>query len=161
MITPNDLFESLDGKNDNVNKLFLKYINNEVREMKLPMVKLHGDLWSSNILLKKGNSSKFYYIDWEYSNDYFFFYDLFWFMQNEAIYNGNFTFIKKYINGRYDDQFINIFRTFDLDFREEHRQGFLVIFFFNILKTRLVNADQTTINKEHNQFIVFLRKLNN
>lgn len=153
MITPNELYKNLDKGNNDVKSFILKYTSEEVRNIKFPIVKLHGDLWSSNVLLRKGSTSEFYYIDWEYATDLVFFYDVFWFMQNEAIYHENLTFIKSYINGEYDSQFEEMFKAFGLEFEEEHRQEYFVIFFLNMFVSRLRNKNQNTKNGVYNQFV--------
>ncbi len=40
---------------------------------KFPFLELHGDLWTSNILIDEHHNEDIYYIDWEHSKEYIMF----------------------------------------------------------------------------------------
>src|SRR5690625_1552981 len=156
MTTPKFLFEKL--TNDHIKTYLLKNISDELMNKKIPLIKTHGDLWSGNVLLEKGKSS-YYYIDWEHATEFSLFYDIFWFMQNEAIYHNNYSLFDNYINGVFDEHFKGMFRIFDMeDYRTEYRQDYFFIFILNVFVTRLANAEQKTKNVVYNQFHDLLKR---
>ena len=77
-----------------------KEISKELITDDIPTINQHGDLWLYNTMLEE--NGKVYFIDWEHSGEYFLFYDLFWWMQHEALYNDNFSHLERYITGKYD-----------------------------------------------------------
>ncbi|MCM3610491.1 aminoglycoside phosphotransferase family protein [Planococcus sp. MERTA32b] len=116
-------------------------ISRELLERPLPMLPVHGDLWSPNILLDKEDSKKIYFIDWEMAGDMYFFYDFFVFMWNEAIVNKNYSFIRYYMEGEYDFYFEHSFELFNLEFDKGRKQEYLNIFFLNMYVRRWLDAD--------------------
>jgi len=141
-------FRSQSGKNDLIrispisliSKLALKsylseqIINNigkEFIDQELPAIKLHGDLWTSNILISQGNNKKIFYIDWERSDVFIFYYDLFNFMWNEFFNNRYSSYFERYLSGEYDDYFEQMFRIFNLTFHKDQRVTYIHIFFLN------------------------------
>lgn len=151
--TPFELFNSLpeDAQVD----LIKKEINSELLELKAPFIKLHGDLWTSNILLiKVGEEKQLKYIDWEWSSDFLFFYDVFMMMWNEVVIRNNYLYIEKYVKGEYDDYFSGIFSIFNLDFQPQYRLDYLNIFFINLYKEKMLHLDKketSTIFEQYNR----------
>ena len=116
-------------------------ISNEITKLKFPFVKLHGDLWASNILIDNKDNKNIYYIDWERSKKFIFFYDFFSLMWNDAYVKQDYTYAYEYISGKFDDYFIRIFRLFDINFVEKYRIEYLSIFFLNYIYEWRSNPD--------------------
>ncbi|WP_165786631.1 phosphotransferase [Heyndrickxia camelliae] len=133
---------------------FIDEIHPMLLNMKYPCLKLHGDLWTANIMLIKKDSNQIYVIDWEYSNEYLFFYDFFNLMWLEVYVNHNEFYLNKYVRGEMDIYFEKIFAIFDLTFQKEHRLGYLYIFFLNFYKERV----QPLHKSERHQFIHRFKK---
>lgn len=139
--TPLSLLEELPNNNE-----FIDFIKNNIKQelmnIKFPFLKLHGDLWISNILLKKEDINKVYYIDWEYSKDFIMFYDLFFMILNEAYINNNYIYIEKYILGEYDGNFEEIFQIFEMTFKKKYRLDYLYIYLINQYIDRRIDLGQ-------------------
>lgn len=131
---------------------FKKSIDSELLNLEFPFVKLHGDLWSSNILLENNTNREIYIIDWEHAGDYLFFYDLFWFMQSEAVNNKNYDFINEYFLGEYDDCLIKMFNMYNLTFYKKYRIDYFKIFCINVFITRIGSEDEFVLDVVYNQF---------
>lgn len=129
----------------------IKYkINENLHTIKFPYIRQHGDLWHSNILID--NERKIYIIDWEHSSEYILFYDIFWFIQNEAIYNNNYLYIDNYFKGNYDEYFNSIFELFDLTFDSKYRIDYFSIFYLNVFSQRLYDKDEYTNKVVYNHY---------
>lgn len=133
-------------KNDKVlNGLTIK-IEKEISQNlitdKIPVINQHGDLWLYNTML--GENQEVYFIDWEHSGEYFLFYDLFWWMQNEALYNDNFSYLERYIMGKYDIHFKGIFESLNYNFNEQLRKDYVYIFILELLYKRILNNSENT-----------------
>lgn len=136
-----DLLDSL-SESDEISFITSK-INSELLYLKFPLLKLHGDLWTSNILLTKGSEKcHIHYIDWEWSNEFLFFYDLFMIMWNEVVINHNYHYIKKYAEGEYDYNFVRMFSLFNMTFQSQYRLDYLNIFFLNFFKEKMIYLDK-------------------
>lgn len=110
-------------------------IDHKLLQMKFPFFKLHGDLWTANILLEKQRATNkaLWYIDWDTSGEYIFFYDFFKFMWNELDVNHNYIYYEKYLRGEFDQKFKEIFSMFQLEFQPEHKKSYFLMFFLNFL----------------------------
>lgn len=135
-------------------------IHPELIDMKIPYLKLHGDMWTSNTLLLKAEKTQIKYIDWEYSKDFWFFYDLFNMMWLEYYVNNNFSYVKRYITGDYDEDFKKIFSLFHLHFQPEFKLDYLNLFFLNFFKERLVNLNEVDKKDSLNKYKGLLEKVN-
>jgi hypothetical protein len=156
-ITPKYLLASL-PKGYEISLIKSK-INSELFDLKIPCLKLHGDLWTSNILLVKAEEYTIHYIDWEWSNEFLFFYDLFMMMWNEVILNNNYIYIEKYAKGEYDPQFTKIFSVFDLSFQTQFRLDYLNIFFINFFKEKWVHLEKNNKTTIFNQYRNLMEKI--
>ncbi len=125
----NTLLTSLVEDEDEVNNYIRRNTDEEIMKVKFPFLKLHGDLWAPNILINYGNNIHF--IDFEYASNYIFFYDFFWLITEQAIFNNNYILIDKYFSGAYDDCFNKIFKVFDMVFNNDNRLDYLNVFFLN------------------------------
>ncbi len=123
--------------------LFIKEeISKEILDFKIPFVMIHGDLWTSNILLEKSDDYEMKLIDWEYSKELLFFYDFFTLIWLEFYMNNNQYYFKKYINGEYDHFFTEIFSVFELSFKPTYRFEYFHLFFLYFYKERLIKMDK-------------------
>src|SRR5699024_3316525 len=110
-----------------------KHITEELESVKYPFIRLHGDLWTSNILININNDNDIYYIDWERSKDFIIFYDFFSLIWNEVYHKGNSIYLEKYMSGQYDEYFIEIFQIFEMSYKRECRKEYFSVFFLNYL----------------------------
>ncbi|WML59307.1 hypothetical protein [Neobacillus sp. PS2-9] len=137
-------------------------INPELLDVKFPCVKLHGDLWTSNTLLVKEGKSHICYIDWEYSREYIFFYDLFNMMWLEVYVNNNHLYIHKYIKGEYNNYFYKLFSLFNLSFDEKLKLDYIIIYFLNFFTERgihLGTVEQVDILDKFKRMLDRLREM--
>ncbi|WP_040203796.1 protein kinase family protein [Neobacillus jeddahensis] len=139
-ITAEDLLITTGSANE-TQDIFNK-ISPQIIGAKFPYLPLHGDLWTANTLLAKGEESNIYYIDWEYSMEYIFFYDFFHLMWLEVYVNNNYLYIDKYVKGDFDLYFKRIFSQFNLKFQDEFRLDYFYIYFLNFFKERLAHLDR-------------------
>lgn len=156
--TPSELFNSLpeDSQIDGIKNK----INSELLELNVPFLKLHGDLWTSNIFLIKGGEEKqLKYIDWEWSSEFIFFYDVFMMMWNEVVIRNNYLYIEEYVQGEFDDYFSGIFSKFDLDFLPQYRLDYLNIFFINVYKEKMLHLDKKDKRIIFDQYKRLLEKI--
>ncbi|WP_130859929.1 phosphotransferase [Gracilibacillus phocaeensis] len=104
-------------------------------EVSFPFMRLHGDLWTDNLLLKKESTDdkQLWYIDWDASGEYIFFYDFFKFIWNELDVHDNNVYYDRYVKGEYDVMLGKIFAIFDLEFRPEQKSSYFCMFFLNTL----------------------------
>lgn len=126
---------------------------------KIPVVNQHGDLWLFNTMIDEKKSV--YFIDWEHSGEYFLFYDLFWWMQNEALYNDNFSYIENYINGKYDHYFKGIFYELKYEFDSKFRKDYLYIFILELLYKRILNNSENIKRPANDLFSKLFVKIQN
>ncbi|XKE93913.1 aminoglycoside phosphotransferase family protein [Metaplanococcus flavidus] len=154
-VAPEELLEELPVKNQ-----FLEDISNGISYelMKTPLitVNIHGDLWSSNILIDKEESNKVFFIDWELAGELYIFYDFFGFMWNEAINNKRYSFIRNYMGGDYDDYFSHAFELFGMEFEEEKKGEYLNVFFLNMYLRRWTKTDPQYLEWLHNEYLKFM-----
>ncbi|MFS0775524.1 hypothetical protein ABC255_05795 [Neobacillus sp. 3P2-tot-E-2] len=155
--TPLDLLNSL-KKHSEIN--FIKnQITPEILQMKIPYIKLHGDLWTSNTLLTKTNTRQVKYIDWEYTNELIFFYDIFNMIWLEFYVNNNGLYLEKYTKGEYDFYLKRIFSLFNITFNAKYRIDYFNIFFLNFFIERLSELNTIDKNDYINQYKRFLTKI--
>lgn len=116
-------------------KHIVNNIDTQLFEAEFPFIKLHGDLWTANILLEKEKNepSGLWYIDWDESGDYIFFYDFFRFMWNELDVNNRYEYYKCYLNGELDNHFKKAFDIFLLEFQPELKKDYFYMFILNLL----------------------------
>lgn len=158
LINPEEFFKQAeaDVKLKEVVNNIKQNIPKELVNSHFPSVMQHGDLWFYNILLER-NEQTCYWIDWEHAKEYYFFYDIFWWMQNEAIYNNDYTYIKNYLYGEYDKHFKKMFRIFEIPFYKELRYAYLNIALIEIINKRVLNKDELIKSAVVNNFMQFLK----
>lgn len=110
------------------------YIGVELFSKKFPYIKLHGDLWTDNILLTDTNNSKsLKYIDWDESGTYIFFYDFFKFIWNEFDVNGRHDYYQRYMNNEFNQYLEDIFSIFKVEFKSSLKQDYFCMFILNYM----------------------------
>ena len=146
---------------ENMNKVepLLENIKNgireEVRKTKFPYIKLHGDLWTSNLLINE-NDGSLKYIDFEHSDDFVFFYDIFLLIWTDFYLNKNNIFVNELMCGNYDFYFESIFSLFKMEFKKEYRLDYINIFFLEYYKARWLSASETGLIKTHELYKEFM-----
>lgn len=130
-------------------------INTQLFEIEFPFIRLHGDLWTANILLvkEKNEPSGMWYIDWDESGDYIFFYDFFKFMWNELDVNGHSEYYECYLNGEFDNHFKKVFDIFQLEFHPEFKKDYFCMFILNFLLDDSGNMPYELKQKEVTDFL--------
>lgn len=134
-------------------------ISRELAQLPLPMLPVHGNLLSANILIDKKDSKNIWFTDWEMAGDMYFFYDFYFFMWNEAIINKNYSFIRYYMEGDYDAYFQHAFELFDLEFDNSRKREYLNIFFLNMYVRRWLDVDEGYLDwvwAEYRKFIGYV-----
>lgn len=112
-------------------KVLRDAIDDRLFNEKFPFIKLHGDLWTGNILLTNTETPNLVYIDWDESGNYIFFYDFFKFMWNELDVNGRYDIYQLYMDGRFDSYLDSIFSLFQLPFDPLFKKDYFCMFMLN------------------------------
>lgn len=156
-------FAQLDSKRHRLKQLDIIYdaIDNRLLNEPWPFIKLHGDLWTGNILLTTTESSNLVYIDWDESGSYIFFYDLFRFMWNELDVNERYDIYQCYLNGGFDAYFDAIFSLFHLSFDPTLKQDYFCLFILNYILHDSSTIPNQVKQQELADFIDKVLDLNN
>ncbi|OJG18188.1 hypothetical protein RU97_GL002261 [Enterococcus canis] len=96
-----------------------------------PRIRVHGDLWTENILLTAGQ--KVVYLDWDESENLFFFFDIFKFLWNELDVHNERSYYESYLRGEFDELLSEWFTCFGLSFLPRYRKEYLYLFFLDFL----------------------------
>ena len=115
-------------RKDGIIKIFLDGISKETIDIELPFVKLHGDLISFNILLNK-NNNEIKYIDFERSDYFIFFYDIFLLIWLEFTIKNDDRYLDFFVDEKYDVRLAEMFKIFDLEYKPENKIDYINIFF--------------------------------
>lgn len=131
--------------NTGINKEIDKIINLDSVSNEYILVKCHGDLLSKNILF---SNNKIYYIDFELANYQYFLYDIFTLIYYLYYTYDNKLYINNYFSGKYDEYFVSLFKSVNLEFMECNKKKYLHIFF---LERYIHESTEGTFNQ--NEFI--------
>lgn len=118
------------------NEISSSIILNEV-----PRIHQHGDLWLYNTILSANN--RVYFIDWEHSEELIFFFDLFFWMKNEALDNSDFSYLMKYLNGSYDHHFKEIYVALKYKFDENLKKDYFYIFMIELIYKKIYGKPES------------------
>lgn len=154
-VTPEEIWRKLPLKNQFLEDIF-NGISYDLLKTPFVTVNIHGDLWSSNILIDKEEPNKVFFIDWELAGKLYLFYDFFGFMWNEAINNKRYSFIRSYMNGDYDDYYSHAFELFGMEFEAERKDEYLNIFFLNMYLRRWTKTEPLHLEWLHNEYRKFM-----
>lgn len=148
----------LHDKEDEISDFILRNIDDELKKVEYPYLKLHGDLWLPNIIMDE-DKGEIYYIDFEMADAYVFFYDLFWLITEQAFIKNKFSLIRNYLLGDYDHYFMNIFHIFGLEFNTLRRLDYLNIFFLEFYMKRWRTSGSKKMVRQFNEYKRFLNKI--
>lgn len=98
-------------------------------------VPCHGDICFKNILFNDLNN--IFFIDWEHSGDYLFYYDLINWMFVEAMDNKNYQYLNDFAFGKYDYYFETIFNLFNIQYKQNMKTDYLKAY----IMERYLNRD--------------------
>lgn len=101
-----------------------EFLKESSEETVYPIIRSHGDMKFENILLSDGN---FHIIDLEFSADHFFIYDLINLIFNEGM-KGDFSFVRRYLHGEFDEMFKMLFNIFSIDFDYEKKIYYIAVY---------------------------------
>lgn len=112
-------------------------IDKKLLEIKIPLCTQHGDLSKDNLIYGDcDGKTDFWWIDWEHVEKRVFFYDLFFYMINPALYGDKAPF-ETYINGEADEVLQKFFAHFGTEFEKDKRFDYFLIFTLPFLKERV------------------------
>lgn len=101
----------------------------------IPVIRVHGDFNFYNILI---NKSEINFIDWEGSQHSSFFHDILYLIYSEAFTKNNFTYLKDYLKGAYDEFLNKLFKTFELSYKPDLKINYLFI----VMLERIIFYDE-------------------
>lgn len=94
-------------------EIFGKYYHKQgMNEIRIPVAKQHGDLWTANVFCMNGECRV---IDFGTFGSYMFFYDLALYMFTEAFIRKNDFLLKQYLNKKYDFWIEKICSNYGID----------------------------------------------
>lgn len=124
----------------------LKGLENEIIDLRL----IHGDLTYSNMLITE---ESLYFIDFEHFGYYSFYYDLFWLMQNEYVYEGSSELLRAYFTGEIDDLFEALFDSVGQCFNPDKRGIYYCLFLVQMYNKRVFD------NKSKSAVFDYVKKI--
>lgn len=107
-----------------------------IRDFQFVTVVQHGDLTFNNILYEQ-KQNKLFYIDFEHSQAILFYYDMFFLMQNDYIYNRNSILLEEYLKGTFDELFAQLFQCVGLVFDYVLKKEYFVLFLIEMYQLRI------------------------
>lgn len=145
-----DMFVKLKGKVASIDYNCIKkfFLSSDSDHSLYPRVFLHGDLHSGNLLLD-GETIRL--IDFDCSRNCIFISDLFNFMFTQAVSQNNPSFLESYCNGKYDDEFYNLFAQFEMIYETSRRIEYLALVLADLILTRGLNKKDAKYLKEINR----------
>lgn len=104
----------------------LNELDEEIYKSELVKVWQHGDMNFNNILL---NNERGQIIDWEFNGNFIFFYDILNIILVEAVYQGDNTYLDKYMAGEYDYNLYKLFGVMGQKYNINIKKQYMIIFF--------------------------------
>jgi putative peptidoglycan lipid II flippase len=141
---------------DRIGLGLIRNIDHSLLAARFPFLKLHGDLWTPNILLRGRQEHSIKYIDLEFTDSFIFFYDIFWLLTDQAFRGNNYYYLNNYLAGAYDRSLKILFRIFGLEFHQENRIDYIRIFYLNFWAERWSHLN---IRKRLQHFLQYKRLL--
>lgn len=117
--------------------------NNILETVIYPKIKVHNDMWTSNVLILKDRTT-YMFIDWEHAGYNFVLFDFFWWAQNEFIHNNNPYLLSKILSGEFNSHFRKIFEIFGIDFRDELIEYYYQVFVVSTIKNKYSEESSIT-----------------
>ncbi len=142
--------------NEEMNELLEKLrskISKEVLDMEIPFCIQHGDISKENLLYGEADGkTDFWWIDWEHARERVFFYDLFFYIINSALYYDTAAY-DLYMSGQADETLKAFFSHFGLSFDPEKRRDYLLIYMIDFLKERVCAFSRVSALRDYVEFI--------
>ena len=146
-------FSYENGETNTMLKSIAERIDPSVLEREIPLCMQHGDLSKDNLMYGTADEKTgFWWIDWEHAEERVFFYDLFFYIINSAIYYDTKAF-DCYIKGEADDALKKAFAHFGLQYSPENKKDWLFVFMIVFLKERVCDLGRTEALKTYCRFI--------
>ena len=144
-------------ENEDINSI-LKELSSKIDEsilnLQVPVCIQHGDLSKDNIIFGESEGkTDFWWIDWEHSAPRIFFYDLFFYIINSAIY-GDLGAYDVYMSGKADEEMEKLFSHFGLNFDDKRRKDYFLVFAVIFLKERVCDFARVEALKRYFDFII-------
>ncbi|GAK05951.1 hypothetical protein JCM19037_4491 [Geomicrobium sp. JCM 19037] len=161
-LTKQTMNELLERSENRVHRPIFQHIialiDESLFDVNFSYIPLHGDLWTDNLLITEDQSGEkeVWYIDYDTSGQYVFFYDFFKFMWNEFDVNNDDSSVIAYLHGEYDDYFARVFRVFNLNYDPTLRASYFGYFFLNYL---LDETSMLPFEVKRGEMIDFEKKL--
>lgn len=128
---------TIDTDNIVLNNFISKILNKIdpiLLESQIPYFQEHGDLSFDNTLCE---NNKVYFIDFEHSDFYPFFYDLFFGMVNECTVSGNYLVFDSYLAGDFDAPLIITFKAAGFEYDPLFKRDYVLMYLAYLAKYRL------------------------
>lgn len=149
--------------NPEINILLTKVIESVdpiILQQTYPLCFQHGDLSPDNLIYGVSNGiTDYWWIDWEHARERIFFYDLFFYMLNVAVYFNNSVFLDSYFKGEHNDILEEYFANFCLEYFEDKNKDYFLIFALLFLKERVCEHGKVAALKMYIDFFEKYRLL--
>lgn len=145
--------------NNDWKNIFNEFLLSEkqFKNIEFPIYYMHSDLHFDNVLI---SNNKIYYIDWEHSSFKPFFYDVFNVLFIEIMNHNDLNLTSKYLNGKFDEMFIDLFNSVNLEFESDLREAYFIYFiFYRFIYFDLVNNEVEGVLKRYKKLIDRFKKL--
>lgn len=143
-------------ENDEMNDLIgsiVSKIDTKVLEESISLCMQHGDLSKENLMYGESDGKNgFWWIDWEHARDRVFFYDLFFYIINSAMYYDTKAF-ECYMSGELDELLRGFFNHFGSEFVPEKRRDYFLIFTVDFLRERVCAYERIEALRAYCAFI--------
>ena len=122
--------------------------------VEFPFCDQHGDLSSDNLIYGKiDDKTGFWWIDWEHFGKRIFFYDLFFYIMNQAISFKNIGFTNNYLSGVYDEHLCKLFNSFGLKYNTSRKKEYFLYFFILFENERLNTISSNKIIEMYRKYV--------
>ncbi len=130
-------------------------ISADILEMPIPFCAQHGDLSNDNLMYGEADGKEgFFWIDWEHHSERVFFYDLFFYILNTAVYSPESPVLRELLGGEYDDILTAFFAAFGLSYPAEHKRDLFLAFALVFLKERVIGLGRTAALRMYRDFLL-------
>jgi hypothetical protein len=129
-------------------------IGRDLLSVQIPLCSQHGDLSQDNLLYGESDGcTDYWWIDWEHAGERVFFYDLFFYMLNSAVYANSPEALDCYISGECDKLVRDYFAHFGMAYDETRRKDYFLIFVILFLKERVCDCGRMKALRMYYQFL--------
>lgn len=135
---------------DELIQLIENYLNIYNLDRSFPMIKAHGDFTTNNILL---NEDTYYFIDWEDSFEYVFFYDICNLIFVDYLHTGDRELLDYYLTGQLDDKLSELFDFYGIKYDPDKKVAYLLIFICERITKFEYNKNPKNLHQKINRYI--------